>query len=91
MAANITLRMNGNAAAAKVTNAEWAKIVEYYQMVYATRDQIAPLTEAEIVTAVHTDFVNAMTAAATRHAREAVAKAAADALPAITPAADAVV
>ena len=91
MAANITVRMNGNASARKVTNAEWARIMAYAANIYrSTNAQGVPivLTEAQLVTRLADDFTMSLIDKAVRAEWDAAAKAAVSAVAPIVPTTD---
>ena len=94
MAANITLRMNGNVNAQKITNAEWGRLLAYYQGVYTTRDaqnQAIIPTEAQTVAAIYNDFVSGIINNVLAADREAATRSAIAAVPIILPTSDAAV
>lgn len=94
MAANITLRMNGNASARRVTNAEWARILAYYQRIFSTQAPGQPPvvpTEVEVVDRLATSFVNSILDQVISDERKTAAQTARNAIAAIVPTTDVVV
>ena len=90
MAANLTVKMNGNATAKKVTNGEWAIILAYHQGLYTTTvNGVTTIpTEAQVVTLIGNIWIDALIANAFNNQKTVAAATAAAAVAPIVPTTD---